>query len=75
MVHQGSGYATPILLYALSIVCTYRYVFGLLFCILIILVIVAVSVGLICGVAGFRNDRLPYERTSLSNCGGICLLV
>ena len=62
--------------YVLTYVCAYvcRYIVGVLFCVVALLVIVCVALGLTCGVAGFNKDRLPFERTSLSNCGGVCLL-
>jgi hypothetical protein len=60
--------------YSLSRLSLARYIVGVLFCVVALLVIVCVALGLTCGVAGFNKDRLPFERTSLSNCGGVCLL-
>nr|QZX63195.1 prominin 1-like protein [Halisarca dujardinii] len=51
-----------------------RYIVGILFCVITLLVILCVALGLICGLAGFKKNALPFERSSLSNCGGICLL-
>jgi hypothetical protein len=52
-----------------------RYAFSIMFLILVLLVLGSVCVGLILGVAGFRVGHLPHERTSVSNFGGIWLLV
>ena len=51
-----------------------RWVFGLFFCITVALTLLAIVGGLFCGLVGSSNRRLPYERTKLSNCGGVSLL-
>ena len=59
----------------LLVMYSFRYAFSIMFLILVLLVLGSVCVGLILGVAGFRVGHLPHERTSVSNFGGIWLLV
>lgn len=51
-----------------------RYAVGVVICSLAAIVVVVVFLGVVCGILGFRTDRAPYERTSLSNCGAYSLL-
>lgn len=51
-----------------------RFAVGIVLSCSAVVVVFVVFLGLICGLCGFRTDRAPYERTDLSNCGGITLL-
>jgi hypothetical protein len=51
-----------------------RYVVGIIISLLAVVVVVFILLGVLCGLVGFRTDRAPYERTDISNCGGITLL-
>ena len=52
----------------------FRFAVSIVFSFATAIVVVVVFLALICGLCGFRTDRAPYERTDLSNCGGITLL-
>ena len=52
-----------------------RYAVGIIISCSSIVVVIIVFIGLICGLCGFRTDRAPYERTDLSNCGGVTLIL
>ena len=51
------------------------YAISIVLCSLTLVVIVVLIVGLVFGAIGFRTKTEPEERTSLSNCGGIILLM
>lgn len=51
-----------------------RYAVGIIISCSTLIVVFVVFLGLLCGLCGFRTDRAPYERTDLSNCGGVTLL-
>ncbi|XP_064382780.1 prominin-1-like [Halichondria panicea] len=53
----------------------YRYAFGIVICSLTLITIALVWVGILLGLIGFRKDRYPYDRSNLSHCGGIILLI
>lgn len=44
-------------------------------CSLTLITIALVWVGILLGLIGFRKDRYPYDRSNLSHCGGIILLM
>lgn len=53
----------------------YRYAFGIIICSLALVTIILALVGIIMGMAGFRKNKDPDQRTKLSHCGGIFLLM
>ena len=55
--------------------CFYRYAFGIVICSLSLVTILFVLVGVVFGMIGFKKDADPSERTRLSHCGGIILLM
>ena len=52
-----------------------RYAFGIVICSISLVTIVFVLIGVLCGMIGFRKNVDPSERSGLSHCGGILLLV
>ena len=52
-----------------------RYALGIVICSLSAVVVVVIFIGVLCGAIGFRRNREPDDRTALSNCGGITLLL
>lgn len=42
---------------------------------LLIIPVVFLVLGLICGCCGYEKDRHPTKRSSVSNCGGCCLIL
>ena len=53
----------------------YSYAISIVLCSLTLVVIVVLIVALVFGAIGFRTKTDPKDRTSLSNCGGIILLM
>lgn len=53
----------------------YRYAFGIVICSVSLVTIVFVLIGVLFGMIGFRKNVDPSERSGLSHCGGILLLV
>ncbi|XP_065919137.1 prominin-1-A-like isoform X2 [Dysidea avara] len=53
---------------------TPRYAISILFCTLTLIVIVVLTLGLLLGAIGFRRNAKPFERTRISNCGGVTLI-
>ena len=54
---------------------TCRYAFGIIICSLSLVTVVLAIVGIVMGMVGFRKDVDPEQRTGLSHCGGIILLM
>lgn len=54
---------------------SYRYGFGVAVCCLSMMVVILVLLGLLLGVIGWRRGRVPYDRTTISHCGGRFLLI
>ena len=52
-----------------------RYALGIVICSLSLVTIVLALIGIVMGMAGFRKDRDPNQRTKLSHCGGIFLMM
>ena len=52
-----------------------RYAFGIIVCSLSLVTIGLIWIGITCGLLGFKKGHTPSERSSLSNCGGIFLLM
>lgn len=52
-----------------------RYAFGIVICSISLFTILFVLLGVAFGMIGFRKNIDPQDRTRLSHCGGICLLV
>jgi len=52
-----------------------RYAFGVIICSLALITILLAVVGILLGMCGFRKNRDPDQRTKVSNCGGIFLLM
>ena len=52
-----------------------RYALGIVICSLAAVVVVVIFVGVLLGVIGFRRNREPDDRTNISNCGGIILMM
>lgn len=52
-----------------------RYAFGIVVASLSLVVVLLVFVGVAMGLLGFRRNREPTERTRLSHCGGIILVM
>ena len=61
------------LMYSLDI--THRYAFGVIICSVSLITVVSVLFGILLGMFGFRKNVDPIERTRLSHCGGIILLM
>lgn len=53
----------------------YRYVVGYAVASLACITVVLVLIGITLGLVGFRRDYRPYQRTWISHCGGIFLLI
>ncbi len=53
----------------------YRYAFGVIICCLALIVVILVVVGIVLGMIGFRRDRESFDRTGVSHCGGILLIM
>lgn len=54
---------------------SYRYAFGIVICSISLVTILLVLIGVACGMIGFRKSVDPTERSGLSHCGGIFLLM
>jgi len=54
---------------------SFSYAFGIIICSLSLVTIVLMATGLICGIVGYRKDCNPEERSGLSHCGGIFLVM
>lgn len=52
-----------------------RYAVGIVICSISLFTILFVLLGVTFGMIGFRKNIDPQDRTRLSHCGGICLLV
>ena len=52
-----------------------RYIVSIVICSLTLFVIVVLIVGLILGACGFKKDKDPQDRSTVSNCGGITLMM
>ena len=52
-----------------------RYAVGIVICSISLFTILFVLLGVAFGMIGFRKNIDPQDRTQLSHCGGICLLV
>ena len=52
-----------------------RYAFGVIICSLALVTIILAILGVLMGMCGFRKNRDPDQRTKLSHCGGICLIL
>ena len=52
-----------------------RYAFGIIICSLSLVIIILTWIGVLFGMIGFRKNRYPNDRSSLSHCGGVCLLM
>ena len=57
------------------IVCFDRYIVSIVICSLTLFVIVVLVFGLILGSCGFKKDKDPQDRSAMSNCGGIILMM
>ena len=55
--------------------CLLRYAFGIVVASLSLVVVLLVLIGVVLGLVGFRRGREPTERTGLSHCGGVVLIV
>ncbi|KAG8185818.1 hypothetical protein JTE90_002042 [Oedothorax gibbosus] len=53
----------------------YRYwiMFGIAAAILV--PVIFLSLGLVCGCSGYEKERHPTKRSTSSNCGGLCLIL
>ena len=38
-------------------------------------ILVVITCGVFCGVFGYSRNALPYERSSVSHCGAVLLLM
>lgn len=52
-----------------------RYAFGIVICSLSLVTIVVALAGVVMGMCGFRKNKDPDQRSNLSHCGGIFLLL
>ena len=52
-----------------------RYAVGIVICSISLFTILFVLLGVAFGMIGFRKNIDPPDRTRISHCGGICLLV
>ena len=53
----------------------FRYAFGIVICSISLVTVLFVLVGVAFGMIGFRKNVDPSERSGLSHCGGIFLLM
>jgi hypothetical protein len=72
IVYTAQFYSS-ILIYPILFHC--RYAFGIVICSISLVTIVFVLIGVLFGMIGFRKNVDPSERSGLSHCGGILLLV
>lgn len=51
------------------------YGFVIVMCCFVLIVAVVIVAALICGIAGYRKDAVPWERSRVSHCGAVMLLI
>ena len=52
-----------------------RYAFGVIICCLALVTVVVALLGIFLGMCGFRKNRDPDQRTGISHCGGVLLIL
>nr|XP_026694425.1 prominin-1-like isoform X3 [Ciona intestinalis] len=52
----------------------YRYAAGIVLGSIVALICALYLLGMLCGGCGFKSDRNPADRSTLSNCGGISIM-